>query len=54
LVSTGIPLTLLIDADGREIGRKIGPAAWDDPAMIALLRGRIAASSDRAAPTIKP
>lgn len=27
----GIPTTLLIDPDGREIGRMIGPAEWDAP-----------------------
>lgn len=34
----GVPTTLLIDRDGREIGRKIGPAEWDSPAMIVLIR----------------
>ncbi len=38
LVSTGIPLTLLIDRDGREAGRKLGAAKWDDPQMLKLLR----------------
>ncbi len=38
LVATGIPLTLLIDPEGREIGRKLGPAAWDDTAMVELIR----------------
>ena len=35
----GIPATLLINADGLEIGRKLGPAEWDHPSFIALLRG---------------
>ena len=30
----GLPGTLLIDADGREVGRLIGPAEWDSPEMI--------------------
>ena len=34
----GLPTTLLIDRDGREVGRKIGPAEWDSPEMIALIR----------------
>ena len=34
----GVPTTLLLDRDGREIGRKIGEAEWDSPDMIALLR----------------
>jgi copper(I)-binding protein/peroxiredoxin len=37
-----IPLTLLIDRDGREIGRKFGAAVWDSPAMVGLLRSRLA------------
>ena len=31
---TGIPTTLLIGGDGREIGRMIGPAQWDTPASV--------------------
>lgn len=31
---TGIPTTLLIGRDGREIGRMIGPAQWDTPASV--------------------
>ncbi len=34
----GLPATLLIDREGRELGRLVGPAEWDDPAMIAFLR----------------
>jgi thiol-disulfide isomerase/thioredoxin len=30
----GLPTSLLIDAEGREIARKIGPAAWDRPAIV--------------------
>lgn len=29
-----LPTTLLIDGDGREVGRKIGPAFWGGPAAI--------------------
>lgn len=36
-----IPATLLIDREGREIGRKIGPAEWDSTEMIATIRERI-------------
>ena len=28
---TGIPTTMLIGRDGREIGRMVGPAQWDAP-----------------------
>ena len=33
----GLPTTLLIDAEGRELGRLVGPAEWDAPDMIAFL-----------------
>jgi thiol-disulfide isomerase/thioredoxin len=31
---TGIPTTILIDPDGREIGRMVGPAQWDAPESV--------------------
>lgn len=34
----GLPTTLLIDARGREIGRKIGPAEWDSPEVVKAIR----------------
>jgi thiol-disulfide isomerase/thioredoxin len=34
----GLPLTVLIDPQGREIGRAVGPAHWDDPGAIAWFR----------------
>jgi len=34
----GLPTTLLIGADGREIGRLVGPAEWDAPEMISFIR----------------
>ncbi|NND49189.1 MAG: TlpA family protein disulfide reductase [Rhizobiales bacterium] len=33
----GMPTTLLIDADGREVGRLAGPAEWDSTAAIDML-----------------
>lgn len=39
----GLPTTLLIDRQGREIGRKIGPAEWDSPEVITLIRSYLAA-----------
>jgi thiol-disulfide isomerase/thioredoxin len=39
----GLPLTLLIDRQGREVGRVVGPAEWDSPEMVAFIRNRIAA-----------
>lgn len=38
IVGPGVPLTLLIDRQGREIGRKLGEARWDDPAIVELIR----------------
>ena len=34
----GLPTTLLIDRDGQEIGRIIGPAEWDAPEIIAFVK----------------
>jgi thiol-disulfide isomerase/thioredoxin len=34
----GLPLTVLIDPQGREIGRAVGPAAWDNPDSIAWFK----------------
>jgi thiol-disulfide isomerase/thioredoxin len=38
----GVPLTLLIDRRGREVGRKLGPGAWDHPSVLQLIRGLVA------------
>lgn len=37
----GLPATLLINADGKELGRLIGPAVWNTPEIIAFFRGYI-------------
>lgn len=34
----GIPATLLIDGEGREVGRKLGPAEWDSAEVVAEIR----------------
>jgi thiol-disulfide isomerase/thioredoxin len=34
----GIPTTLLLDREGDEIGRLLGPAEWDSPEMMAFFR----------------
>jgi len=34
----GLPTTLLIDRDGREIARHVGPAEWDTPEMVAFFQ----------------
>ena len=37
----GIPTTLLIDAQGREIGRAVGAKEWDTAAVVAEIEQRI-------------
>lgn len=39
--ATGVPLVLVIDPQGREIGRRVGRATWDNPATVALLHSLI-------------
>lgn len=39
----GIPTSVLLDAAGRMVGRVVGPAEWDAPASIALLRRTLGA-----------
>jgi len=41
LSALGIPTTLLIDREGSEIGRLLGPAEWDSPEMVSFIRGSI-------------
>lgn len=40
----GIPITLLLDRHGHEVGRKIGPADWGSPQMIEILRRHLGLS----------
>jgi thiol-disulfide isomerase/thioredoxin len=44
LGAVGLPTTLLIDRQGQELGRLIGPAEWDQPEMIVFLKGLISQS----------
>lgn len=41
LAAVGLPTTLLIDAEGRELGRLVGPAEWDTPEMIAFVNTHV-------------
>src|SRR5581483_9289869 len=41
----GIPTTMLIDREGREVGRLEGMAHWDSPEAMALMRRTIGPSS---------
>jgi thiol-disulfide isomerase/thioredoxin len=36
---SGMPTSLLIDREGRELGRVIGSAPWDDAEMVARIKG---------------
>ena len=51
LGAVGLPTTLLIDREGREIGRLVGPAEWDAPEMVAFIRNRLAQERGSLAPT---
>ena len=41
LATVGVPTTLLVGRDGREIGRKLGAAVWDSVEMVRLIRARL-------------
>jgi len=43
LKAVGMPTTLLIDRDGKEIGRLVGPADWASPEAKKLIEAAIAA-----------
>jgi thiol-disulfide isomerase/thioredoxin len=43
----GLPATLLVDRNGREIGRHLGAVKWDSPDVVALLRRRIEGDKGR-------
>jgi thiol-disulfide isomerase/thioredoxin len=42
LQGVGLPLTILIDKQGREIGRLIGPAEWNSAEALDLIKSAIA------------
>jgi thiol-disulfide isomerase/thioredoxin len=41
----GVPTTLLLDREGREVARKMGEAQWDGPDMVSLVQRTIQESS---------
>lgn len=43
LQAVGLPATLLIDKEGREIGRLPGPAKWDSDAAIRIIQNALKA-----------
>jgi thiol-disulfide isomerase/thioredoxin len=42
LEALGLPATVLIDRQGNEVGRLLGPAEWASPEAIALVKAAIA------------
>lgn len=38
IAAPGLPTSILLDRQGRELARLVGPAAWDDDAMVARIR----------------
>jgi len=42
LHAVGVPMTVLIDREGLEVARKMGPAEWDSAEMIAMIRRHLA------------
>lgn len=45
----GLPGTLLLDRDGMEIGRLIGPTEWDAPEMLDQLKSVISGQTPKSA-----
>ncbi|MGQ0742134.1 MAG: TlpA family protein disulfide reductase [Alphaproteobacteria bacterium] len=43
----GLPLTVIIDPEGREVARAFGPEKWDGREALAYLRGLIAERDQR-------
>ena len=43
LQSAGLPATILVDREGREMGRLLGPALWASPEAFALVKAALAA-----------
>jgi hypothetical protein len=41
----GLPFTMLVDREGREVARLAGPAEWDSPEAIEIIKEMIAAGS---------
>src|SRR3546814_20308238 len=46
----GLPTTLLIDRDGREVARYVGPAEWYTPSMTGFFRKLLSREAGAAPP----
>ena len=49
----GLPATIVLDRQGREIGRMLGPAEWDSDEAVALLRHLIETGRAREAGEVR-
>jgi thiol-disulfide isomerase/thioredoxin len=49
LATYGLPTTLVLDRQGQELGRLVGPAEWDAQDMVAFLKSIIAVKHASAA-----
>jgi thiol-disulfide isomerase/thioredoxin len=49
----GLPTTLLLDRDGNEVARLLGPAEWDSPETVAFLRDYLEMSQPRPSSTTR-
>ena len=50
LGAVGIPTTLLVDREGREIGRTVGPAEWDSDDVVKVLEAYVKPEAGAALP----
>ncbi|MFY9315398.1 MAG: TlpA disulfide reductase family protein [Burkholderiales bacterium] len=41
VATRGLPTTVIVDRQGREVRRRVGPAEWDAPKLVDELRGMI-------------
>lgn len=44
LNAIGVPTSILVDRDGREVMRKMGAAEWDEQRVVSLIQGYIEAA----------
>ena len=49
-MASGLPLTVVVNKEGKEIAWPIGPADWDNPGVIAqveaLMAGNVSGRAD--------
>ena len=47
----GLPTTLLLDPNGKEIARLVGPTAWDEPKIVEQILGLVNANGGKTTDT---